>query len=143
MSAGIPLEARVAELVDAADSKSAALKSVSVRLRPRAPKLTVQYRAPALAGCFGTRCSLPPMRAVGPKRPAPPKLKLNPGPKDSHGNCFAAVAVCACGHARQLPDEWVKLATRYGSELDKVRARLKCTECGARMPRVEVYRVGG
>src|SRR6185437_1073174 len=29
--------ARVAELVDAADSKSAALKSVSVRLRPRAP----------------------------------------------------------------------------------------------------------
>ena len=28
--------ARVAELVDAADSKSAALKSVSVRLRPRA-----------------------------------------------------------------------------------------------------------
>src|SRR5512140_834138 len=32
-----PLGARVAELVDAADSKSAALKSVSVRLRPRAP----------------------------------------------------------------------------------------------------------
>src|SRR6185295_4431753 len=33
----LPLGARVAELVDAADSKSAALKSVSVRFRPRAP----------------------------------------------------------------------------------------------------------
>ena len=42
-SRGSPLVARVAELVDAADSKSAALKSVSVRLRPRAPP---QYPAP-------------------------------------------------------------------------------------------------
>src|ERR1700726_1477811 len=38
-----PLGARVAELVDAADSKSAALKSVSVRLRPRAPRKLPAY----------------------------------------------------------------------------------------------------
>jgi hypothetical protein len=81
------------------------------------------------------------MRAVGPKRPAPPKLRLIPGPKDSYGNCFAAVAVCACGHSRQLPDAWVKLAAGFGAELLKARARLKCEKCGARMPKIEVYRV--
>jgi hypothetical protein len=83
------------------------------------------------------------MRIIGPKRPAPPKLKLTPGPKDEDGNCLAAVAVCACGHQRQLPHEWVKLATGYGPELEKARARLRCQKCGARMPRVEVYRVPG
>src|SRR6185295_7960757 len=58
-----PLGARVAELVDAADSKSAAVKSVSVRLRPRAPlppatRLQPPHRACPLNGhrsiCQGT-----------------------------------------------------------------------------------------
>jgi hypothetical protein len=53
------------------------------------------------------------------------------------------VAICACGHDAQLPDEWVKLAAGYGADLEKARARLRCVQCGGRMPRVEVYRVGG
>jgi hypothetical protein len=82
------------------------------------------------------------MRIVGPKRLAPPKIKLTPGARNSYGNCFAAVARCACGHERQLPAEWVQLAARYGAELQQARARLRCTKCGARMPQVQVYRVG-
>jgi hypothetical protein len=83
------------------------------------------------------------MRIVGPKRPPPPKLKLTPGPKDAYGNSFAAVAVCPCGHEGQLPHEWVKLAVGRGAELEQARARLRCRKCGARMPRVEVFRVPG
>jgi hypothetical protein len=83
------------------------------------------------------------MRSIGPKPPGPPKIKLNPGPKDSYGNCFAAVARCPCGHDAQLPHEWVKLAAGYGKEFEQSRARLRCGKCGGRMPRVEVYRVGG
>jgi hypothetical protein len=41
------------------------------------------------------------------------------------------------------PTNWVKMAAGFGRELEKARARLKCMKCGARMPRVEVYRVGG
>lgn len=72
----------------------------------------------------------------------PPKLKLIPGRKDDYGNAFAAIAVCQCGHHAQLPDEWVKLAATYGMELEQARARLKCSKCGGRMPKIEVYRVG-
>jgi hypothetical protein len=81
------------------------------------------------------------MRAVGPKRPAPPKLKLIPGPRDEYGNRLAAVTRCSCGHESQLPDQWVKLAATYGADLEKARARLRCTKCGGRGPRIEVYRV--
>jgi hypothetical protein len=70
-------------------------------------------------------------------------MKLAPGPRDEYGNCFAAVARCACGHDAQLPHERVKLAAGYGAELQQSRARLRCTQCGAKMPRVEVYRVEG
>lgn len=81
------------------------------------------------------------MRSVGPKRPGPPRINLTPGARDDYGNSFAAVERCACGHDAQLPDEWVKLATGYGSELEKARGRLKCGMCGARNPRLDVYRV--
>jgi hypothetical protein len=60
-----------------------------------------------------------------------------------YGNCLAAIAVCQRGHQAQLPHEWVKLAASYGVELQQARARLWCSKCGGRMPRVEVYRVGG
>jgi len=83
------------------------------------------------------------MRLVGPKKPAPSPIKLKPGPRDAYGNSFAAVARCVCGHERQLPDRWVQLAVATGHELQQARARLKCAKCGARMPRVEVYRVSG
>jgi hypothetical protein len=67
---------------------------------------------------------------------------LNPGPVDSYGNSFAAVAISTYGHEAQLAHEWVNVAAGYGAELKSARARLRCTVCGARMPRVEVYRVG-
>lgn len=71
------------------------------------------------------------------------KITLTPGPRDAYANSFAAVAICACGHQAQLPhDPWVRLATGYGVELERARARLRCRKCGVRMPRVEVYRVG-
>jgi hypothetical protein len=83
------------------------------------------------------------MRFVDPKKPEPPLIKLKPGPRDAYGNCFAAVARCPCGHDAQLPHEWVALAAGYGAELENGRARLRCTKCSGRMPRVEVYRVTG
>jgi len=93
--------------------------------------------------CDSTRRrNLPRMRIVGPKRPAPPKIKLTPGPKDAYGNSFAAVARCACGHDAQLQDQWVKLAAGYGAQLERAKARQGCRKCRGRVPRVEVYRVG-
>lgn len=76
-------------------------------------------------------------------RRKPPELlkDAKDGKRDDYGNAFAAIAVCSCGHAAQLPHEWVKLAASYGVELEQARARLRCSKCGARMPRVEVYRV--
>lgn len=72
-----------------------------------------------------------------------PKIPLTPGPKDVYGNSFAAVARCTSGHDAQLPDQWVKLATGYGPDLERALARLRCSKCGGRGPRIEVYRVGG
>jgi hypothetical protein len=80
------------------------------------------------------------MRSIGPKH-SPPTIKLTPGPRDEYGNCFAAIARCACGHDAQLPDEWVKPAMSHAPELEKARVRLRCRKCGGRNPRVEVYRV--
>ncbi|HEY6456017.1 MAG TPA: hypothetical protein VIY90_12135 [Steroidobacteraceae bacterium] len=76
-------------------------------------------------------------------RRKPPDILKNTkgGKRDEYGNAFAAIAVCSCGHEAQLSDEWVKLAAMYGIELQQARARLRCSKCGARMPRVEVYRV--
>lgn len=70
-----------------------------------------------------------------------PRIKLTPGPKDDYGNALAAIAACCCGHEAQLPHEWVKLSGSLSVDLEKARARLRCSKCGARMPRVEVYRV--
>lgn len=75
------------------------------------------------------------------RRPIPYSIKLTPGPKDEYGNALAAIAVCGCGRQAQLPHEWVKLASMFGLELERARARLRCSKCGRRMPRVEVYRV--
>jgi hypothetical protein len=42
----------------------------------------------------------------------------------------------------QLPfDEVAREARGYGPQLLRARARLKCTQCGARMPHVQVFRV--
>jgi hypothetical protein len=73
----------------------------------------------------------------------PPKILQNakPGARDEYGNAFAAIAICSCGHEAQLPHEWIRLTASYGLELQQERARLRCSKCGARMPRVEVYRV--
>ncbi len=71
----------------------------------------------------------------------PRKIKLTPGPKDEYGNRFAAISVCSCGHEAQLPHEWVKLAANNDFGLQSLRSRLRCTKCGGRMPRIEVYRV--
>jgi hypothetical protein len=81
------------------------------------------------------------MRAVKPKHPDPPPIKLKPGPPDAYNNRFAAVARCTCGHVAQLPHKWVALAAGYGQELQQARARLRCGKCGGRNPRVDVYRV--
>jgi hypothetical protein len=71
-----------------------------------------------------------------------PKIPLTSGPRDAYGNSFAAVVTCSCGHQAQLPhDPWVKLATGYGVELARARARLRCRVCGRRGARIEVYRV--
>jgi hypothetical protein len=81
------------------------------------------------------------MRAVDPKKPIAPQIKMTPGPPNKYGDCFAAVARCKCGHDAQLPQEWVRMAAMYGKEKEQARARLRCSKCGCRMPRVEVYRV--
>jgi hypothetical protein len=74
------------------------------------------------------------------RHPAPKLLKnAKGGTRDTYGNAFVAVAICSCGHEAQLPGEWVKLAASYGVALQKARARLRCSRCGGRMPRVEVY----
>jgi hypothetical protein len=66
------------------------------------------------------------------------RMELSP---NEYGASFACVARCPCGRDVQLGHEWIKLASMYGQELERERARLKCRKCGARSPRVEVYRV--
>jgi hypothetical protein len=83
------------------------------------------------------------MRIVSSQDHKPPTIDLKPGPRDAYGNAFAAVARCPCGHDAQLPHEWVNLATGYGAELERDKARLRCRKCGGRVSRVEVYRVSG
>lgn len=75
------------------------------------------------------------------RRPIPYSIKLRPDRRDEYGNALAAIAVCACGHEAQLPDAWVRLAGACGVEMERERAKLKCSKYGGRMPRVEVYRV--
>jgi hypothetical protein len=59
---------------------------------------------------------------------------------DEFGHAYAVIAICQCGHAAEISDGWVQVKAGRDKAVEQLRARLRCGKCGARMPRIEIYR---
>jgi hypothetical protein len=53
---------------------------------------------------------------------------------------FTIMAECTCGHTRELHTLFLRRQLGAGVTIAKVRAKLRCHRCQARMPSIKVYR---
>jgi hypothetical protein len=53
---------------------------------------------------------------------------------------FVIMAECSCGHKRELHTLFLRRQLGAGVTIGKVRLKLRCHLCQARMPVVRVYR---
>jgi len=73
------------------------------------------------------------------RKPPRPLKPATDDEVDEFGHAYAVFAVCQCGHVREIKDGW-KVAKEGWLKVEQLRARLRCSKCRGRTPRIEVYR---
>jgi hypothetical protein len=56
------------------------------------------------------------------------------------GEAFVIMAECKCGNAREMYTLFLRRQLGAGVTLGKVRQKLRCHRCQARMPEIRIYR---
>jgi hypothetical protein len=55
---------------------------------------------------------------------------------------FTIMAQCGCGHVRELHTLFLRRQLGAGVTIAKVRQKLRCHKCQAKMPAIKIYRHG-
>lgn len=54
---------------------------------------------------------------------------------------YILVLQCACGHGRRVTPEALAKIVGWAAEIDTIVARMRCSKCGAKLPKWDVDRL--